>query len=65
MSFKNISGTYNTKFAVTLKCSYAVPCENVQIVDINLNNPEPASKKQGHFIVNGWVQDLQALNSKF
>lgn len=36
--FKGISGTYNLPIAVSLNCSKSVPCENVQLHDINLRH---------------------------
>uniref|UniRef100_A0A5B6Z5T0 Putative exopolygalacturonase-like n=1 Tax=Davidia involucrata TaxID=16924 RepID=A0A5B6Z5T0_DAVIN len=36
VSFKNIRGTSSTKETVKLVCSKSVPCENVEIGDINL-----------------------------
>lgn len=34
--FKNIRGTTNTKAPVALNCSEALPCEGVELVDIDL-----------------------------
>ncbi|KAF5459501.1 hypothetical protein F2P56_023442, partial [Juglans regia] len=36
VSFKNIKGTANTKGAVKLICSKAVPCKNVKVTDIDI-----------------------------
>ncbi|XP_043707337.1 exopolygalacturonase clone GBGA483-like [Telopea speciosissima] len=36
--FKNIKGTSFTKTAITLSCSEGVPCENVELVDIDLKH---------------------------
>ncbi|XP_017984474.1 PREDICTED: exopolygalacturonase [Theobroma cacao] len=37
VSFKNIRGTSATQVAVELTCSSGIPCENVEIGDINLS----------------------------
>ncbi|KAK6228210.1 hypothetical protein SCA6_000550 [Theobroma cacao] len=37
VSFKNIRGTSATQVAVKLACSSGIPCENVEIGDINLS----------------------------
>ena len=36
MSFKNIRGTSATPVAVKLVCSKSIPCEGVEVADINL-----------------------------
>ncbi|XP_031390966.1 exopolygalacturonase-like [Punica granatum] len=36
VSFKNIRGTSSTQVAVQLSCSKAIPCEEVELADINL-----------------------------
>lgn len=36
VSFKNIRGTSSTMVAVQLSCSKAIPCEGVEIADIDL-----------------------------
>ena len=36
ISFKNIKGTSTTPLAVNFICSWSVPCENVEIADIDL-----------------------------
>ncbi|XP_077215525.1 exopolygalacturonase-like, partial [Tasmannia lanceolata] len=35
--FKDITGTSASKVAVSLKCSKATPCQNVELININLN----------------------------
>lgn len=63
--FKNISGTYNTESGVTLICSSGVPCENIHLIDINLNPTEPETPREGRFNVKGVVNGLEILNSSF
>ena len=36
VKFRNIRGDSTTSVAVNLKCSAAVPCENIELHDINL-----------------------------
>lgn len=36
VSFKNIKGTSATPLAVSLACSSGIPCEKVELADINL-----------------------------
>lgn len=36
VSFKGITGTSSTKLAVKLVCSKGIPCQNVELSDINL-----------------------------
>ncbi|KAK8998800.1 hypothetical protein V6N11_069986 [Hibiscus sabdariffa] len=43
---RNISGTYNTKSAVTLLCSSDAPCENIRLVNISLNYLVPHTPRQ-------------------
>ncbi|KAM7279377.1 hypothetical protein ACFE04_006511 [Oxalis oulophora] len=63
---ENITGTYNTKFAVSLWCSTDVSCENLRLVNINLNSTMPENEQQqGRFNVNGVVNGLQVYNSSF
>ncbi|XP_054790668.1 exopolygalacturonase-like [Prosopis cineraria] len=63
MKFKNISGTYSTKFAVTLLCSSDVPCENVQMVGINLNSTVLQDFETYSFVTRGGIDGLKFLNS--
>lgn len=63
MNFNNISGTYNTKFAVALLCSLAVPCENVELADINLNSTRPENLTAFNFITKGGINGLKVLYS--
>lgn len=65
IDFKNISGTYNTESGVTLLCSSGVPCENIHLIDINLNPTEPETPREGRFNVKGVVNGLEILNSSF
>ncbi|GAV64164.1 Glyco_hydro_28 domain-containing protein, partial [Cephalotus follicularis] len=62
---KNITGTYNSNSAVALLCSTGVPCENIQLVDINLNNVVPENTRQGRLSVKGILNGLQVINSTF
>lgn len=43
--FRNIRGTSSTPTAVTLKCSHGLPCQNVNLQDVNLRytGREPSS----------------------
>ncbi|KAK9287789.1 hypothetical protein L1049_016229 [Liquidambar formosana] len=59
ISFKNIRGTSNTKPAVTIRCSSTTPCENMELVNVNLNytaevdevNPRTAMSVVKKFVV--------------
>ena len=62
---KNIAGSYNSKSAVTFLCSDAVPCENILLVDINLNYTVPDRPQTARFNVMGKLQGLEVLNSRF
>ncbi|GLU08465.1 hypothetical protein SLE2022_253770 [Rubroshorea leprosula] len=64
---KNITGTYNTKSAVSLLCSSGVPCQNIHLVDIKLNytGPELGRLALGHLSTRGNVKGLKISNSKF
>ncbi|XP_058078540.1 polygalacturonase-like [Magnolia sinica] len=42
--YKNITGTSSSKFAINLKCSVAVPCQEMQFTDINLGPMDPTFK---------------------
>ncbi|KAF3456273.1 hypothetical protein FNV43_RR00923 [Rhamnella rubrinervis] len=65
IQIKNISGTYNSEFAVTLLCSSVAPCENLTLADISLSNTKPDSSQTGRFSVNGGLHGLDVLNSSF
>lgn len=65
IQIKNISGTYNTEFAVSLLCSSAVPCENLTLANISLNITKPDTSNTGRFSVNGGLYGLDILNSSF
>ncbi|KAJ4844966.1 hypothetical protein Tsubulata_011697 [Turnera subulata] len=61
---KNIQGTYNTPSAVTLLCSSSVPCENIQLVGVNLTNMLPTSRpREGRLNVKG-VTAMALLTSR-
>ncbi|XP_038992212.1 exopolygalacturonase-like [Hibiscus syriacus] len=62
---RNISGTYNTKSAVTLLCSSDAPCEDIRLVNISLNYLVPHTPRQGRFNIKGFLNGLQVINSKF
>ncbi|MBA0813328.1 hypothetical protein Gohar_027189 [Gossypium harknessii] len=62
---KNINGTYSTKSAVIFLCSSEAPCENVQLVNINLNYLVPNSPRQGRLNIKGFLNGLQVINSRF
>lgn len=66
INIKNISGTYNSEFAVNLQCSSAVPCENVQLSYINLTAIEPPETDDiGRFNCKGSLNNVSILNSTF
>ncbi|KAG7028995.1 Exopolygalacturonase-like 8, partial [Cucurbita argyrosperma subsp. argyrosperma] len=66
INIKNISGTYNSEFAVNLQCSSAVPCENVQLSYINLTAIEPPETDDiGRFNCKGSLNNFSILNSTF
>lgn len=65
ITFRQISGTYNTKSAVTLLCSNEASCEDIQFVDINLKFTQPESPPQGRFNANGVIHHLLVNNSSF
>lgn len=45
MSFKNVRGTTITKDIVQIMCSKSVPCNGVNVVDVNLNFVGKAGQK--------------------
>ena len=59
VSFKNIRGTSSTQLAVKLVCGDRVPCENVQLTDINLkfNGAAPTTLCKNVKPVLGGVQE--------
>ncbi|XP_015573279.2 exopolygalacturonase [Ricinus communis] len=67
ISVKNVSGTYNTNSAVTLLCSSNVPCENIKIIDVNLNNTvsNGSTPRQGRLNLKGVINGFQVDNSRF
>ncbi|XP_028751600.1 exopolygalacturonase-like [Neltuma alba] len=58
MKFKNISGTYRSKFAVSLLCSSDVPCESVQVVDISLHSTVAEESETYNFVTRGGIDGL-------
>lgn len=41
VSFKGIHGTSSTKVAIKIACSKGIPCQNVELNDINLQYHGP------------------------
>ncbi|XP_010547006.2 PREDICTED: exopolygalacturonase-like [Tarenaya hassleriana] len=65
IAFKNISGTYNTEFEVTMWCSSAVPCENISLANVNLSGLVQCNNQQGRFSLTGGIRGLEVLSSSF
>ncbi|KAF8017484.1 hypothetical protein BT93_H2609 [Corymbia citriodora subsp. variegata] len=65
MLFKNITGTYNSKDAVTMLCSPSVPCENVLLVGLHLNSTEQEDPREGRVSLKGLIQGLDIIDSSF
>lgn len=64
IEFKNIRGTYNTEFGVTLRCSSLVACEDIRLINVNLNGIQTAEKRrQDGFSMKGSLQGLAVFNS--
>ncbi|KAK9056804.1 hypothetical protein SSX86_024167 [Deinandra increscens subsp. villosa] len=79
VSFRRIRGTSSTKVAVKLACSAGVPCENVEVADINLtfnggaatsecSNAKTKVTGQNNLrlskLKNSLFKDLTSINSK-
>ncbi|XP_038885913.1 exopolygalacturonase-like [Benincasa hispida] len=66
INIRNISGTYNTEFAVNIQCSTTKPCENFQLSYINLTAIQPPqTHKIGHFNCKGALNSFTIFNSTF
>lgn len=67
IEFKNIRGTYGSDFGVNLKCSSLVACENITLIDVNLNGTKTSTDKwqQEKFSTKGWLNGLAVFNSTF
>ncbi|ESQ32372.1 hypothetical protein EUTSA_v10005587mg [Eutrema salsugineum] len=66
IEFKNIRGTYNTEFGVTLRCSSLVACENITLIDVNLSSINTTEEmKQERFSMKGSLHGLAVFNSNF
>ncbi|CBI22963.3 unnamed protein product, partial [Vitis vinifera] len=64
--FTNIRGTFNTKSAVALMCSSSVPCEDIQLLNINLTHTMASSLQGGgHLSVKGALHRLEINGSSF
>ncbi|KAF8105591.1 hypothetical protein N665_0157s0160 [Sinapis alba] len=67
IEFKNIRGTYRSDFGVNLRCSSLVACENVTLIDVNLNGTSTLKEKwqQEKFSTKGRLNGLAVFNSTF
>ncbi|KAF5750452.1 putative Exopolygalacturonase precursor [Tripterygium wilfordii] len=68
VTFKNVTGSYKSDFAVSLLCSPSAPCENVKLVDINLtptHEEDDEDWREGNLNLNGAIDGLQVINSNF
>ncbi|KAJ4900764.1 Exopolygalacturonase [Raphanus sativus] len=67
IEFNNIRGTYGSDFGVNLKCSSLVACENITLIDVNLNGTKTSTDKwqQEKFSTKGWLNGLAVFNSTF
>ncbi|CBI28389.3 hypothetical protein VitviT2T_018075 [Vitis vinifera] len=65
VTFKNIRGTSSTELAVKLVCSSGVPCQNVQLTDINLkfNGGAPTSICKNVKPILGGVQQPRSCSA--
>ncbi|KAF8369347.1 hypothetical protein HHK36_032631 [Tetracentron sinense] len=62
--FKKIRGTYNTKSAVTLLCSSIIPCNDIQLMDINLTSMKVDGQVASTFLMmKGTSNGVQIVNS--
>ncbi|KAG5394616.1 hypothetical protein IGI04_024579 [Brassica rapa subsp. trilocularis] len=71
IEFKNIRGTYRSDFGVNLRCSSVVACENITLIDVNLNGTNSTYKtpkekwEQEKFSTKGSLNGLAVFNSTF
>ncbi|KAF3490482.1 hypothetical protein F2Q69_00056090 [Brassica cretica] len=67
IEFKNIRGTYSSDFGVNLRCSSIVACENITLIDVNLNGTKTPKEKweQEKFSTKGSLNGLAVYNSNF
>ncbi|KAJ0253888.1 hypothetical protein HA466_0114870 [Hirschfeldia incana] len=67
IEFKNIRGTYISDFGVNLKCSSLVACENITLIEVNLNGTKTLKEKgqQEKFSTKGSLNGLAVYNSNF
>ncbi|CAA7058832.1 unnamed protein product [Microthlaspi erraticum] len=66
IEFKNVRGTYNTEFGVTLRCSSLAACENITLTDVNLNRINATNLKQRERLsMKGGLHGLAISNSTF
>ncbi|XP_050217330.1 exopolygalacturonase clone GBGA483-like [Mercurialis annua] len=65
--FMNMIGSYKTDYAVTLLCSSSVPCDNIKIIGVNLNNSESngSVSTQSRMDLKGVIKGLVVTNSTF
>ncbi|OWM88140.1 hypothetical protein CDL15_Pgr016713 [Punica granatum] len=63
--FKNISGTYTSKYAVSLLCSRAVACENISLFNIDLSSNSSETARTGGLNIEGSIESLEIFNSDF
>ncbi|KAG2261098.1 hypothetical protein Bca52824_068177 [Brassica carinata] len=67
IEFKNIRGTYISDFGVNLRCSSVAACENITLIDVNLNGSKTLKEKlqQEKFSTTGRLNGLAVFNSTF
>ncbi|CAN8255606.1 unnamed protein product [Cochlearia groenlandica] len=68
IEFKNIRGTYNNEFGVTLRCSSVAACENITLINVNLNRTHTAAGEMRQlegFSMKGSLHGLAVFNSTF
>ncbi|XP_022138060.1 exopolygalacturonase-like [Momordica charantia] len=67
IKMRNISGSYNSEFAVNLQCSSGKACEKIELSYINLTATQPPDQNHqiGRFNCNGALHAFTILNSTF
>ncbi|CAN0855678.1 Exopolygalacturonase (Fragment) [Linum grandiflorum] len=63
---KNVTGTYNSDAPtppVSLLCSSHEPCENINLIDINLRPSDDGNSRQGLFQIKGLFNGLHVVPS--